>query len=100
MTPKDREERFEAIAAHGCVVCDLMHGVRTECAVHHAVGLKYRATGKRASDRHTFGLCHAHHQGSLGIHTMGLRAWERAFYMQEELLEYTDKILEARKARH
>ena len=50
MTPKERKARFEAIAATGCVVCRLQHNVITVPHIHHALGIKYRAMGKKADD--------------------------------------------------
>lgn len=100
MNSADRKARFEAIAATGCCVCRLRHGYITTPHIHHAVGIKYRAMGKKADDRHTYGLCPFHHEGQMGIHRMGLRAWEAAFYPQDVLLEYTDKIVEEYRGRH
>ena len=100
MTPKERKARFEAIAATGCVVCRLQHGINTEPHIHHALGIKYRAMGKKADDSKTYGLCHFHHQGQMGIHTMGLKAWEQVFYDQEFLLEYTEQLIKDYRGLH
>jgi hypothetical protein len=72
----------------------LFHGVTTEACIHHLKGLKYASLGKKATDEHTIPLCYHHHQGIHGIHTIGMRAWEQSYGTQEELLRYTNDLLE------
>jgi len=62
--------------------------------IHHLTGIKYRASGKKASDRHTIPLCDRHHQGEQGIHKLGMRAWEAQFGKQESYLEMVNEYLE------
>ena len=93
MTTTERKARFDALARLGCCVCRIHHHVFTEAAIHHLTGIKYRAIGKKASDEHTVPLCLNHHQGAQGIHTIGMRPWERMFGTQEYLLGYCDELL-------
>lgn len=97
MTASERKARFNALASLGCVVCRIHNGSFVEACIHHLTGIKYRATGKKASDEHTIGLCHDHHQGAQGIHTLGMRSWEQMFGTQEYLLDYSDRLLRVLK---
>lgn len=96
MTGAERKRRFDAICRLGCIVCRLKHEVHTPPAIHHLLGIKYRATGKKANDRHTIGLCGPHHQtGGYGIAVhAGVKEWERRYGTQEFLLELTDRLIE------
>ncbi|HET8685636.1 MAG TPA: hypothetical protein VFM18_03095, partial [Methanosarcina sp.] len=85
--------RFDALSRSGCIVCRIVHGVITPANIHHATGIKYRATGKKASDDHVLPLCHFHHQGQQGIHTIGMRTWEAMFGTQEYLMELSNTII-------
>jgi len=93
MTPTERAARFDKLSRMGCIVCRIVHHVYTPAMIHHLTGLKFRSTGKKAKDEHSIGLCHNHHQGAQGIHTIGMRPWENAFGTQEALLEYTDTLI-------
>lgn len=97
MKHADREARFNAIARIGCIVCRLHYGAWSECHVHHATGLKYRALGKKADDSATFGLCPTHHQWGNAEHPSihGQPALFKSMYgTQEELLEAVNKLIE------
>ena len=84
---------FDRIVAHGCIVCRNLYGVVTPAMIHHATGIKYRATGKKAGDENVIALCHNHHQGEQGIHQIGMRPWEARYGTQEALIEQTRKLL-------
>ena len=60
--PPKPQDRFEALAQMGCIVCRLFHGVRSEANIHHLTGLKYRGIGMKAKDEFTIPLCPTHHQ--------------------------------------
>lgn len=87
------KERAEGLVEIGCIVCLVHHKAQTQPMLHHLTGIKYRATGKKANDEHTIGLCHPHHQGREGVHVMGMRPWEAKYGTQTELLEITNKLL-------
>lgn len=88
--------RFDAITKMGCIVCRIKTGFITPGSIHHLTGLKYRATGKKADDKHTICLCHFHHQGAHGIHHLGARRWEKMFGEQTWLLAVSNEILAGR----
>lgn len=88
---KATKARFDAIARMGCIVCRLYYGVYSPACLHHLTGIKYRSTGKKASDAHVIPLCHRHHQGQDGIHAIGMRAWEKRFGTQQELLSMVNE---------
>jgi hypothetical protein len=91
---KTEKEHYEKVASLGCIACKLSMNIFTPASIHHLVGLKYRSTGKKSDNDKVIALCHTHHQGSLGIHTLGYKAWERDIgYTQEYLLEFTNEIL-------
>lgn len=93
MKPAERKARFDALVRIGCVVCR-RNGIYSEPHIHHALGIKYRATGKKASDEHTYPLCGYHHQGADGVHHLGLREFERRFGGQDEMLEEVNSLIE------
>lgn len=93
-----RAQRFTAISRIGCTVCRIFYQVRSECHIHHAVGLKYRGMGMKARDEHTFGLCPTHHQYGNAHHPSvhgQPKEFEARYGTQEELLEATNKMIEA-----
>ena len=101
MTPTEKRARFDAIAGLGCIVCRIVHHAISPASIHHMTGIRYRSTGKKASDENVIGLCHHHHQGAEGIHTLGMRPWQDKFGTQEALLEYTNSLLgETRNGKH
>jgi len=94
MTKSERTKRFDALSRYGCCVCRVVHHAYREAMIHHLTGIKYRGAGKKASDEHTIPLCHEHHQGAQGIHTIGMRPWEEQFGKQSVYLEMINEYLE------
>ena len=78
--------------------CKVCRAVFQPVHMHHLQGLKYRAMGKKADDMHTIGLCPAHHQYGTkdepSVHRHPAE-FERRFGTQDELLEATNKMIEA-----
>ncbi len=74
------------LADMACLICERLYGQHTggNVTLHHI-----RTGGWGKGDYTTLiPLCHNHHQGSEGIHTLGTKAWERAFNVsQKDLLE-------------
>lgn len=93
---KATKARFDELSRFGCICCRMVHGVITQANIHHATGIKYRAMGKKASSEHVLPLCHFHHQGTEGIHTIGMRIWEARYGTQEYLMAVTAEIIRAR----
>lgn len=98
MTQSERKERFDAISKIGCLICRVHHGVHTQPQIHHLLGIKYRAMGRKANDAHTIGLCVWHHTGGdnaiLSVHR-NPKLFRQYYGSQEELLEMQDKLIEA-----
>jgi hypothetical protein len=73
------------VAQIGCIVCG------QPANVHHIRA--GQGMGQRASHFDTIPLCHHHHQGAEGIHTLGTRTWQEKYGSERELLEKTKLIL-------
>ncbi len=70
------------VAGLCCIACRALRlADDTPAEVHH---IKTGQGRKRANDFDTMPLCFIHHRGPLGIHTLGLRAWQ-AFIGFDEL---------------
>lgn len=71
----------------GCMVC------RGPTNIHHCVGGSIsdagigRAMSRKNNDWLVIPLCHNHHQGSQGLHTIGVRTWEQQFGSQRSFVE-------------
>lgn len=76
MTAKDH---MQIVADIGCVICRRDTGQVVPCQVHHIA----EGSGQR-SDYMTAGLCYDHHQGGLGVHGMGVRAFCRMYKLSSE----------------
>ena len=70
---------MDAVAATGCVICREFDGVKMIGQVHHIA----EGSGKR-DDFMTACLCFKHHQGELGIHHMGVKAFLRLYKLGTE----------------
>lgn len=77
MTPAQRH--MSIVAEIGCVICRRDTGQIVPCQVHHIA----EGSGTR-SDYMTAGLCHDHHNGGLGVHGLGVRAFCRMFKLSSE----------------
>lgn len=75
------------MAEQPCAICVRLHGEHEggHVELHHL-----REGGWGRGDYTTLiPLCITHHRGAEGIHTMGTKAWQRAFNVtQAELLEW------------
>ena len=91
-----KKERFNRLSELGCVVCLRYYGVHTQPLIHHLTGIKYRSTGKKASDDHTIPLCATHHQypnkDNPSIHT-DPKLFTEMYGTQEELLNITNGLI-------
>lgn len=88
---KATKKRLSALADFGCILCHHLGYGATPAQIHHM----RTGTGlMRASDDDVIPLCHEHHQGPMGIHGMGRRAWEIFHRVTEvELLEMTRSVI-------
>jgi hypothetical protein len=78
------QKMYDKMIEHGCVVCYKEMGVKTPACIHHFTG-----AGMGLRNLESFiPLCHYHHQGQGGIHSIGKFTFEEKHGTQEELLEY------------
>ena len=78
---KAEKAHLSAVAALGCIVC------KAPACVHHI--RTGQGMGQRASHFETIPLCHYHHQGAEGIHTIGTKRWQAKYGYERELLAKT-----------
>lgn len=92
----NKKERFNRLTELGCIICKRFYFVKSPCAIHHLVGLKYRCSGKKAAWENTIGLCGRHHQYGTkehpAIHSHP-EEFERRFGTQGDLLKLTNELL-------
>lgn len=74
---KSDKEFMGRVAALGCIIC------KQPATIHHI--RKGMGMGQRNTHRKILPLCHNHHQGKEGIHTLGTKTWQ-AKYGDEEML--------------
>lgn len=84
---KGEKTHIEKVASLGCCICKM------PCQIHHV--RDNGSMGKKASNFEVIGLCHYHHQGAEGFHTLGKRAWEDRYGTQREHLAKTLALLSA-----
>lgn len=85
---KQVQSHWDAVAGMGCCICRAPNP-----SLHHAYGPSmqergvYKGMGQKTSDWLVIPLCHHHHQGRAGIHTLGVKRWEREFMPQAQILD-------------
>ena len=94
LSPKRRQERFDALFALGCIVCLRERLGYVEPEIHHLKGARWSGAGQKATDAHTIPLCPRHHRhGPDGYHHSP-KEFEDQHGTQAELLEITNETLE------
>lgn len=76
---KAEREHIAKVVDLGCIICS-----GPACAHHIRTG---QGMGQKASHYEVIPLCHYHHQGEEGIHTLGTRSWQFKYGTELELLE-------------
>lgn len=89
MTPAQRH--MQRVRELGCVVCDRQGNPGTPAAAHHI--REGAGGGQKSGDYLTIPLCHFHHQGEEGIHTLGTRLWQSRYWGELDLLNETIRRL-------
>jgi hypothetical protein len=93
MTHKTRAEEFwmDKVAALGCVICRIRLDTYSPAQLHHVA----EGSGLR-SNFAVVPLCHEHHQGATGFHTLG-KGFLKTFRVPGEseygLLVLTNELL-------
>ena len=67
------------VADLGCILCQRLGYGKSPACLHHP-----KTGGKRASDWDVIPLCYAHHQGPVGVHGLGRKAFERCYGLTEK----------------
>ena len=78
---KAAQKEYQKAIEYGCIVCKKKYGVYTQPCIHHITG-----AGMALKNKDFIPLCHHHHQGGEGIHTLGTKIWEEKYGTQEDLL--------------
>lgn len=68
----------------GCCLCRHLGLGETPAAVHHP--RRGTGAGRRAPHLKAIPLCYQHHQGSIGVHGLGVKRFEREYGITEEEL--------------
>ena len=68
-----------AVKNRPCCIC----GKAPPSAAHHIE----TGMGRKKKHMKTIPLCDFHHQGQMGIHTLGKKAWQKKFGTERELWE-------------
>jgi len=82
--PKIDRSNWDKIRALGCIICG-----SNNAHLHHAL----TGSGGRKDDSKVLPLCYVHHQGELGIHTLGRKKWQAEYGSEEELLITAERLL-------
>jgi len=81
---KNSEKEYHAkVRDLGCIIC------QSPCSVHHCK----TGAGGRKNHMLVIGLCHYHHQGDEGIHTLGRKAWQAKYETEDYYMDLTNKEL-------
>lgn len=84
--PKTKDKpHLNKIRALGCIICGSPANAHH---IRHGMGLS-----QKSSDYEAIPLCHTHHQGSEGIHTLGTKVWQKKYGQEIELLKNTMELL-------
>lgn len=80
---KSEREYWQKLRDIGCIICG------SSPAIHHCgTGM-----GGRKDHRKVLPLCHHHHQGPEGLHTLSRRVWQAKYGTEDELMKLTHKRL-------
>ena len=83
MVTKAYKAHMQKMVEYGCMIC--RHFERVDdlppCNIHHIRD----KTGLGMKDEEMIPLCHYHHQGKEGIHTIGKETWEKKYATQRNL---------------
>jgi len=89
MPTKAQKQYMDMVASFGCIVCWNLGHSDTPAMVHHTL----TGGGGRRDDDMILGLCHLHHQGRDGIHTIGRKKWHAEYGTETELMQQTKELL-------
>lgn len=87
---RQEKEYLDRLSGIGCIACLNMGYEDSPATIHHITGA---GMALKSSDYEAIPLCHYHHQGAGGIHTIGNDTWEAIHGTQEELLQQVRNML-------
>lgn len=73
---KAERAMWDRLASMGCIIC------ASPASIHHAE----TGMGGRKDHKKVIPLCHYHHQGDEGIHTLSRRVWQQKYGTEQELM--------------
>ena len=84
MTTKAENQHLSRVAELACVVCRNEGLGETPASCHHI--RDGQGMSQRASHWEVIPICHHHHQGAEGIHTLGTKTWQARYGAERDLL--------------
>lgn len=82
---REQRDRWTRLCALGCIIS----GCGNAPNIHHCA----TGAGGRKDHNKVLPLCHRHHQGDLGIHTLSRRVWEPIYGTEQELMDKAERLL-------
>lgn len=82
---KEEREYWAKLADLGCIV----NGCRRRASIHHCG----TGAGGRKNHSKVIPLCHKHHQGDEGIHTIGRKLWQIIYGTEEYLMNKAREMI-------
>jgi hypothetical protein len=92
---KAQQARQNRVRDIGCIVCLIAGYHDTPAAIHHC---ETGAGGRKDEDK-VLPLCHEHHQGKRGIHTLSRGVWAIYYGTEQYLMDYVAWLLGERKSK-
>lgn len=86
---KSQSEKWDRLREMGCVVCRNTGLGPTPPAIHHC----HTGAGGRKDHDKVIAICHYHHQGKEGIHTIGRGPWEAKYGTEQQLMDQQNEEL-------
>jgi len=86
---KKQRTRWNRLTALGCITCLLLGHHDTPAGIHHC---DTGAGGRKDHDK-VLPLCHYHHQGDQGLHTLSRPVWEPLYGTEQYLMAYVAWLL-------
>jgi len=82
---KAQRARWEKMREYGCMICG------APAAIHHCE----TGMGGRKNHDKVIPLCHHHHQGEQGIHTLGRKKWQATYGTEQALMDIINGMVDA-----
>jgi len=80
---KAQRARWQILRDHGCIICGQSYP-----SIHHL----FTGGGGRKNHDKVAALCHYHHQGEQGIHTLSRKVFSERFMSEEKMQQKAERI--------